>query len=37
MSNFFASVLAKAAVILVEALVLRLVQIWVERAVPQAA
>lgn len=37
MYNFLASVLAKAAVMLVEALVLRLVQSWVEKAVPQTA
>ncbi len=37
MSDFFAAVLAKAAVILVEALVVRLVQVWVDRAIPAAA
>ncbi|GGK68894.1 hypothetical protein Sme01_14230 [Sphaerisporangium melleum] len=35
--NFLAAVLAKAAVILVEALVIRLVQTWVEKAMPEAA
>ncbi len=37
MYNFFASVLAKAAVMMVEALVVRLVQGWINRAAPQAA
>ncbi|MCW2878612.1 MAG: hypothetical protein JWQ95_2712 [Sphaerisporangium sp.] len=37
MYNFLASVLAKAAVMFVEALVVRLVQVWLERAVPQNA
>ncbi|GAA3837912.1 hypothetical protein GCM10022226_70110 [Sphaerisporangium flaviroseum] len=35
--NFLASVLAKAAVMLVEALIVRLVQVCVERYAPQAA
>lgn len=37
MYNFLATVLAKAAVILVEALVIRLVQSWVDKALPEAA
>lgn len=37
MYNFLASVLAKAAVMLVEALVVRLVQVWIEKSAPQAA
>lgn len=35
--NFLASVLAKAAVMMVEALMVRLVQVWMERSAPQAA
>ena len=37
MYNFLATVLAKAAVMVVEALVIRLVQSWIDRAAPQAA
>ncbi|MBB6476330.1 hypothetical protein BJ992_005761 [Sphaerisporangium rubeum] len=37
MSDFLAGVLAKAAVLIVEALVIRLVQVWVTRTAPQAA
>jgi hypothetical protein len=36
-SDFLAGVLAKAAILIVEALVIRLVQVWATRSAPQAA